>query len=219
MKFLTVPPMVALLFLGTATKAGDFTAIVEEASPGAPVQVFSYLPVGHVVDLGAEAEIVLGYLHSCVQERLRGGVVTIGRVRSKIRGGQRSARRLDCGASADLPPNEAEQDAVLVIRRSGPDTGPMRLASDTGPMRLMSVSPLIAPKKPTSSVRLTRLDRSEPVMTLELRDGVADLAALGKTLSPGGSYRVDTGADSIVARVDRNARAGDEQILPRLLSF
>ena len=210
MKFLTVPPMVALLFLGTATKAGDFTAIVEEASPGAPVQVFSYLPVGHVVDLGAEAEIVLGYLHSCVQERLRGGVVTIGRVRSKIRGGQRSARRLDCGASADLPPNEAEQDAVLVIRRSGPDTGPMRL---------MSVSPLIAPKKPTSSVRLTRLDRSEPVMTLELRDGVADLAALGKTLSPGGSYRVDTGADSIVARVDRNARAGDEQILPRLLSF
>ena len=109
MKFLTVPPMVALLFLGTATKAGDFTAIVEEASPGAPVQVFSYLPVGHVVDLGAEAEIVLGYLHSCVQERLRGGVVTIGRVRSKIRGGQRSARRLDCGASADLPPNEAER--------------------------------------------------------------------------------------------------------------
>ena len=83
--------MVALLFLGTATKAEDFSAIVEEASPGAPVQVFSYLPDGHV--------------------------------------------------------------------------------------------------------------------------------ALGKTLSPGGSYRVDTGADSIVARVDRNARSGDEQILPRLLSF
>ena len=210
MKFLTVPPMVALLFLGTATKAGDFTAIVEEASPGAPVQVFSYLPDGHVLDLGADAEIVLGYLHSCVQERLRGGVVTIGRERSEIRDGQRSATKLDCGASADLSRTEAERGAVLVMRKP---------ASDTGPMRLMSVSPLIAPKKPTSSVRLTRLDRSEPVMTLELHDGVADLAALGKTLSPGGSYRVDTGADSIVARVDRNARAGDEQILPRLLSF
>ena len=210
MRSLTVPTMIALLVLGAPTKAEDFSAIVEEASPSAPVQVFSYLPQGRVIDLGEEAEIVLGYLHSCVQERLRGGVVTIGRERSEIRGGQRSLTEFDCGASAEISQTEAERGAVLVMRKP---------ASDTGPTRLLSVSPLIAPKKPTYAVRLTRLDRSEPVMLLELRDGVADLAALGKTLSPGGSYRVDTGADSVVVQVDRNARSGDEPFLLRLLSF
>ena len=210
MNFLAVPTIVGLFFLGTVTKAEDFSAIVEEASPDAAVKVFSYLSQGRVINLGAEAEIVLGYLRSCIQERLRGGVVTVGRERSDIRGGHRSATELDCGTSADLSQTEAERGAVLVMRKP---------VSDIGPIRLMSVSPLIAPKKRTSSVRLTRLDRNEPVMTLKLHDGVADLAALGKTLSPGGSYRVDTGANSVVAQVDKNARSGDEQILPRLLSF
>ena len=210
MKFLPVTTVIALLGLAAPTKAEEFAAIVEEASADAPVQVFSYLSQGRVIDLGAEAEVVLGYLHSCVQEHMRGGVVTIGTERSLIRGGQRSAMELDCGASADLSQAEAERGAVLVMRKP---------ASGARPIKLTSVSPLIAPKRPASSVRLTRLDRSEPVMTLELQGGVADLASLGNALDRGGSYRIETGADSVVARIDKNARSGDEPILLRLLSF
>ena len=210
MKILAAWTTVAMLVLGAPTKAEDFSVIVEDAGAGAPVQVFSYLPQGHVIDLGTETEIVLGYLHSCVQEHLRGGVVTIGKERSEIHGGERSSIEFDCGASAELSQSEAERGAVLVMRKS---------ISEPGPTRLMTVSPVIAPKKPASAVKLTRLDRSEPVMTLELHGGVADLAERGRTLSRGGSYLVETGASSVVVRVDSNARSGDEHLLPRLLSF
>lgn len=201
----------ALLVLGAPARAEEYSAIVEAASPGVPVQVFGYLSRGHVIDLGREMEIVLGYLHSCVQERLRGGVVTIGRERSEVRGGQRSSIELDCGASAELSQAEAELGAVGVVRASMVDEGRHTT--------LISVSPLIAPRRPASWVRVTRLDRSEPIMTLESHGGVVDLAALGKSLSRGGSYRVETESESIVAHVDRDARSGGAYILPRLLSF
>ena len=210
MKILTIPAVLVMLVLGAPTKAEDYSAIVEDAGADAPVQVFSYLPQGHVIDLGTETEIVLGYLHSCVQEHLRGGVVTIGKERSEVRGGQRSSFKLNCGASAKLSQAEAERGAVLVMRKS---------LSNEGIARLVSATPVIAPKRKASSVKLTRLDRSEPIISLELRGGIADLAALGKALSRGGTYRVEAGAASIVAHVDRNARSGYTQFLPRLLSF
>ena len=151
MKALAIPAAVALLVFAASAKADELAAIVEEASVDAPVKAFSYLSRGRVIDLGAQAEVVLGYLHSCVQERVRGGVVTIGRERSLIRGGQRSAIKLDCGVPAELSRPEAEQGAVLVMREP---------VSNARPVPFMSVSPFIAPRRPSSSAQLTRLDRS-----------------------------------------------------------
>ena len=200
----------ATLLLSSGGEAAEPVAIVEEASSDAPVRAFSYLSQGQVIRLGSKAKLLIGYLHSCVQEQVQGGVVTIGRERSRVVGGLRSARVLDCGGAAQLSRSKAERGAVLVMRRPTPPEPQLVLAS---------VSPLIAPKRATPSVRLNRLDRSEPPATLMLRNGVVDLAASGRALARGGIYRVEAGAASMVFKVAIDAQAGSEPVLLRLLSF
>jgi len=186
-------------------------AIVESASADAPVALFSYLSAGQVISLGANAEVQIAYLHSCVQERVRAGVITIGRERSDVVGGKRTERILDCGgASAVLTPAQVERGAALVVREP---------VSITPQVRLTSTSPVIAPKEPATSVTLKRLDVSESTATLSLRNGAADLAAQGVTLHRGGIYRVEAGASSIIVEIAADARSDGGAVLLRLLSF
>ena len=200
-----------LLLCFAAAGADEPVAIVESASADAPVALFSYLSTGQVISLGANAEIRIGYLHSCVQERVRAGVVTIGRERSDVVGGERTERILDCrGATAELTPGEIERGAALVMREP---------VSVTPQVRLASTSPVIAPKAPETSVILKRLDRSGPTTTLTLRNGAANLAALGITLHRGGIYRIEAGASSVIVEIAADARPDVGVILLRLLSF
>lgn len=201
---------VSLLLIPSAGKAVEPIAIVEEASADAPVKTFSYLSQGQIINLGPKAELLIGFLRSCVQERVRGGVVKIGADRSYVTNGQRSAKPLDCGGAAKLSRAESERGAALVMRKP-PVPAPK--------IRLTSTTPLIAPRHPASSVRLTRLDRRETAMKLALRSGVADLAAMGVTLRRGGTYRVKAGAASTVVKIAPDAQAGGGSILVRLLSF
>ncbi len=211
MRALSILAAAALLAGAGSGHGAEPVAIVEEVSVGAPVNSFSYLREGQVIELGAKTEIVISYLESCVQERLRGGVVTIGREQSHLEGGHRSTRVLGCrGATAELARSEAEGGAVLVMRKP-PSPQPELL--------LASTSPLIAPRSPTDLVRVERLDRSEPALTFPLRSGVVDLAALGTKLDRGGIYRIKAGAASIVVKISANAQPGDGPILLRLLSF
>ena len=208
-----LPILVAAAALaGTSTGHGaEPVAIIEHADADAPVMSFTYLREGQVIELGAEVELLIAYFESCVQERVRGGVVAIGRERSQVVGGRRSERVLDCrSATAILGPREVEHGAVLVLRAP---------SSPIPDLRLASTSPFIAPRAPAASVRVVRLDRTEPLLTLSLRRGVADMAALDKSLERGGIYRVKAGSASVVVEIAANAREGNGPILLRLLSF
>ena len=211
MKPIPIIAVAAILLWSGSGQGAEPVAIVEEAGAGAPVKSFTYLREGQVIELGAKARILIAYLQSCIQERVQGGVVTIGRERSHVVGGRRSAKVLDCrGATAELTGSEAEQGAVLVMRKPPSPEHELLLASTT---------PIIAPRSPAPHVRVMRLDRSESVLTFPSRDGVADLAALGTPLQRGGTYRVEAGAASVVVKVAADAKEGNGPILLRLLSF
>ena len=200
-----------LLLCLAAAGADEPVAIVESASADAPVAQFSYLSTGQVISLGANAEVQIGYLHSCVLERVRAGVVTIGRERSDVVGGERTERILDCrGATAELTPSEIERGAALVMREP---------VSVTPQVRIVSTSPVIAPKGPATSVTLKRLDGSESATTLALRNGAADLAAQGVALRRGGIYRIEAGASSVIVEIAADAQSDGGAVLLRLLSF
>ena len=202
----------AVLFLCPAAgETQEPVAIVEAVSIGAPVALFTYLLQGQLISLDADAEVQIGYLHSCVQEHVRGGVITIGRERSHVAGGQRTETILDCrDALADLTQSEIEHGAAIVIRES---------VSIKPQMVIASTSPFIAAKKPAVSIHLKRLDRDESTRTLTLHNGAADLAALGITLHRGGIYRIEAGSASVIVEIAADARSGSEPILLRLLSF
>lgn len=210
MKILSLGVVISLLLFSSPSEAAEPVAIVEEASVGAPVSTFSYLSQGQVIKLGTKAELLIGFLRSCVQERVRGGVVKIGTDRSHVTNGHRSAKMLDCGGAAKLSRAESERGAALVMRKP-PVAAPK--------IRLTSTTPLIAPRRPASSVRLTRLDRRDTAIKLVLHNGVADLAALDVALRRGGIYRVQAGAASTVVKIAPDARSGGGPILLRLLSF
>ena len=201
----------ALVAFSVAGLAEEPVAIVEAVSVDAPVTLFSYLLHGQVISLDADAEVQIGYLHSCVQERVQGGVITIGRERSRVDGGVRTETVLDCrGATAELTQSEIEHSAAIVVRV---------LVSMTPQIRLASTSPFIAPRGEANSVSLSRLDRDESTTTLALRNGTADLAELGVTLDRGGIYRIEAGTASVIVEIAADAQSGNEPILLRLLSF
>ena len=206
MKILLLVIAFSLSLFPSAGQAVEPVAIVEEASADAPVKTFSYLSQGQIIKLGAKA----GFLRSCVQERVRGGVVKIGVDRSHVTNGQRSAKPLDCGGAAKLSRAESERGAALVMRKP-PVPAPK--------VRLTSATPFIAPRHPASAVHLTRLDRREPTIKLKLQSGVTDLAALGIALRRGGTYRVKAGAASTIIKITPDAQPGGGPIIVRLVSF
>ena len=210
MKKLFLVLAVSLLLFPSIGEGTEPVAIVEEASDDAPVRTFSYLSQGQIIKLGTKAELLIGYLNSCVQERVRGGVVKIGTDRSQVINGHRSEKLLVCGGAAKLSRAESELGAALVMRKP-----PVPAAK----IRLRSTTPFIAPRHPASSVRLKRLDRREAAMKFKLRSGIVDLAELGAALHRGGVYRVKAGASSTVVKIAPDARPGGGPILMRLLSF
>ena len=139
MKILLLVISFSLTLPTTAGEATEPVAIVEEASADAPVKTFSYLSQGQIINLGPKAELLIGFLRSCVQERVRGGVVKIGADRSHVTNGQRFAKPLDCGGAAKLSRAESERGAALVMRKP-PVPAPK--------IRLTSTTPLIAPRTP-----------------------------------------------------------------------
>lgn len=210
MKILLLVISFSLTLFTTAGQATEPVAIVEEASADAPVKTFSYLSQGQIINLGPKAELLIGFLRSCVQERVRGGVVKIGADRSHVTNGQRFAKPLDCGGAAKLSRAESERGAALVMRKP-PLPAPK--------IRLTSTTPFIAPRQPASSVSLTRLDRKEPTMKFSLKHGVADLTVSDAVLRRGGTYRVEAGTASTIIKIAPNAKPGGGSILVRLLSF
>ena len=60
---------------------------------------FKILKQGAVLKLGAGGTAVIVYLQSCIQETIKGGVVTIGLEQSEIRGGIITREGGDCDAS------------------------------------------------------------------------------------------------------------------------
>jgi hypothetical protein len=80
-----------------------------------------YVEPGKVIRLGAHDVIVLTYLYSCVQERIEGGVITVGREMSDVSSGkvERNTKTCDTGRM-QLTAEIATQRAGAVFRSLAP---------------------------------------------------------------------------------------------------
>ena len=73
----TILALSALLATAAPAWAADPSAIVEDTKGKVEVEFMDYLVPGRVVKLGANDELVLGYLRSCWRETIKGGTVTV----------------------------------------------------------------------------------------------------------------------------------------------
>jgi hypothetical protein len=206
--------------LPAATAAQGPVAVIEDVKGDPPdVGFMDYVVAGQVIRLGARDTIVIGYMESCVRERITGGTVTIGRELSDVQSGAVERSQPPCAkGQAELTQQQANQSAAMVFRDAvGQDR------SATAPkVTLYSIYPIL---EAPGGGRLTvsRIDRDGETIevsvdrSLLVRDLFYDFRSARKALSPGGTYRAALNGRSAIFRIDRDATAGEAAVITRLL--
>lgn len=101
----------------------DAVAVIEAASPGAPVQAMDYVFARQTINLGPKGRITMSYLSGCLTEAIDGGVVTVALNGSNVVGGKRTDRVTPgCRAATPIVMASASE-AGATVNRVTPFTG------------------------------------------------------------------------------------------------
>jgi hypothetical protein len=195
-------------------------AVVEELAGNVPgVQFMDYVEPGQVVRLGAHDRIVLGYLKSCWRETITGGTVTVGSEQSEVAGGEVARVKVACeGGRMMLSAELAGKSGAMVFRQA---PKPQAVALQHPEFTLYGLSPVFELRPPGKLV-IERLDqpgeRHEVVVAEKelVRGAFFDCAKAGVALAPGGIYRAKFADQTIVFKIDPDAKAGDAPLVGRL---
>jgi hypothetical protein len=219
------PRLVAFLVgMGVAAASAGAqspSAIVEEVIGNPPgIEFMDYVEPGRVIQLGPGESIVLSYLNSCLRETIRDGAVKVGLDHSEALSAHIERARVDCEGGKMLgAAGQTSDSASLIIRGERPMTV---LQAPDPEFTLYGSSPLIE-LNGAGRLVIARLDRDGEyfALTIEperlLRGRFLDLAAEGKSLTPGGVYGARWSGRLVVFRVDSNAQSGQTPIIGRLL--
>jgi hypothetical protein len=105
-------PQAPLHKLGT-----DAVAVVENATPGAPVQMMDYVFAKQSIKLPPKGKITLSYLNGCLSETFTGGTITVGMKESTVAGGVRTnAARPGCKPATPIVLASASEAGATVNR-------------------------------------------------------------------------------------------------------
>ncbi len=210
-KFSFVSIFSAVLLLSAGARADELSAIVEDAAPSVrSVGLFDYLSPGTELNLTDEDWLVLSYLHSCKQEQISGGTITIGENESTASGSTVKRRSVECdGGSLQLSAEQSDRASVAVMHESG---GEGKVA-----LTVRSLSPVFRISGTAGTLILESLDWPQGVQNLKFKANKVDLAQRGVKLLKGGLYRATTAERETVFRVDKFARPGAGPLLSRLI--
>jgi hypothetical protein len=203
-----------------AADAG-LVAVVEDVSfDTGELQFMDLLELGQVIKLDAGQSVTLGYLSSCTRETITGGTITVGSEASKVSGGSLERELVDCdGGNLQLSAGQSQAAGVSVFRMA-----PTKVSNAPKPQRILySVYPLIRfvnQTPPTSvTILLERLGSEEESYSIDVTNGVADLAQENIALEPGGLYVAIAGDRKVVFRISPLASRTGGSVLGRLLAF
>jgi len=101
----------------------DAVAVVDTATPGAPVQAMDYVFAKQTISLGPKGRVALSYLSGCRMETIQGGTITVALAGSKVAGGKLT-ERVTPGCRAATPVVLASaSEAGATVNRVTPFTG------------------------------------------------------------------------------------------------
>jgi hypothetical protein len=208
-------PLLALAAVPAADAAegerpGPPVAIVEDVAGAGGVARLDLLREGHVIDLGGDGRVVLGYLRSCRQDSVTGGRVVVEAQASRVEGGALVRRRVECdaagllGAAAPAPSSRPAPPEARAPAAAEPD------------IVLFGRSPIVVLPSPGTLV-IERLDFASAPVRIEAAGDRIDLADHGVALGANGLYRATAGAAGALFRVDILAESGRAPAAGRLL--
>lgn len=201
---------VVLVALPLSVAAAPAALVEDVSSAKAGVQPLDYLDEGRVVELGSGDSLALGYLASCVQERIQGGKVTIGAQQSDVKGGTVQRTSSQCGgARLALAADQSKHSGATAVRNVPLSTEPQ--------LTVFHVSPVIVLARPAATV-LKRIDVTGERYRIEAGTGRAvDLAARGVALTPSGIYMATAEGRSVIFEVAPTAMGGTAPLVGRVI--
>jgi len=101
----------------------DAVAVVEAASPNAPVRQMDYVFAKQTIALGPKGSATLSYLSGCLTEVVQGGTVTVGPKGSTVAGGRMQAKATPGCRSANPIILASASEAGATVNRITPFTG------------------------------------------------------------------------------------------------
>ena len=183
----------------------DAVAVVESATPGAPVQAMDYVFAKQTISLGPKGRVSMSYLSGCRMETIQGGTITVALTGSKVAGGKLT-ERVTPGCRAATPVVLASaSEAGATVNRVTPFTG-----QNWDERALKSSAPVFKWDRVTgvTTLRVKDVDKDgQPVVwqAAVTKDWVA-YPPTGPKLTPGMPYRAE-------------ALAGDTVVAAALFSF
>lgn len=177
----------------------DAVAVIEAASPNAPVRQMDYVFAKQTIALGPKGSVTLSYLSGCLTEVVQGGVVTVGPKGSTVAGGRLQARPTPGCRSANPIILASASEAGATVNRITPFTG-----VDWDERALKGGPPVFkwAAALGASTVRVKDMDKAgQPVVWQAAVTGewIAYPAA-GPPLAPGEPFKAEALAgDKVVA--------------------
>lgn len=186
-------PQAPLHSLGT-----DAVAVVENATPGAGVQMMDYVFAKQTIHLPAKGKVTLSYLTGCLSETYTGGTITVGMRSGTVAGGVRQ-QVLRAGCKAPTPVILASaSEAGATVNRITPFTG-----ANWNERALRSALPVFKWDRNLGSavtLRIHDMDKpGEPVIwEAAAPAGWMAYPATAAKLAPGMPYKVEAVANGQV---------------------
>lgn len=168
----------------------DAVAVVEAASPKAPVQAMDYVFAKQSINLGPSGRLTLSYLSGCLTEVIQGGVVSVDLGGSTVAGGKRQARSTPGCRTAKPIILASASEAGATVNRVTPFSD-----ARWDERALKSGRPVFKWDKALGAVTLRVRDMDtagEPVLwEASFSDGVATYPPNGARLVTGEPYKVE----------------------------
>lgn len=101
----------------------DAVAVIEAATPNAPVRQMDYVFARQTISLAPKASITLSYLSGCLTEVIQGGVITVAPSGSRVSGGKLTTRSTPGCRAANPVILASASEAGATVNRITPFTG------------------------------------------------------------------------------------------------
>lgn len=175
----------------------DAVAVVEAASPNAPVRPMDYVFAKQTIALGPSGRLTMSYLSGCLTEVIQGGSVTVAAGGSKVTGGKRQERVTPGCRSAKPVILSNASEAGATVNRVTPFT-----AANWEERALKSAQPVFKWENTTGPVtlRIKDMDKAgEPVIwQADSAQGWVAYPATAVKLTAGEPYRAEVVAGGAV---------------------
>lgn len=197
-------------------------AIVEDLEgPAAGVEFMDYLFPGQVVRLAPNGRLVVSYFGSCWRESIVAGTVTVGREQSEVTGGEVERTRFACaGGKMRLLNEQAKHSGGMTFRAPAKKDAAKAAAAEA--VVLYGSAPMIELGGP-GKLTIERMDKAEAASEQEVtadqlvRGSYFDMAKAGRSLAPGGVYRLRHLGRVVIVRIAEEAEPGAAAIAARLV--